>query len=48
VKKDNITVCPICKEAHAEKLGKVCVACQGGGYYTTSDRNIKQFSEKLS
>jgi len=47
-KKEKITVCPICKEAYAEKLGEVCISCQGGGYYTSFKRNINQFSEQLS
>ena len=47
-KKRKITVCPICKEAYAEKLGELCTSCQGRGYYTTFERNINQFSEQLS
>jgi formylmethanofuran dehydrogenase subunit E len=45
VKKEKITVCPMCKEAYAEKLGDACISCQGRGYYETFERNINQLSE---
>lgn len=32
-KKGGTIICPRCKEAYAEKQGKVCVSCQGKGYY---------------
>jgi formylmethanofuran dehydrogenase subunit E len=32
-KKGEISVCPRCGEAYAAKLGAVCLACRGGGYY---------------
>jgi formylmethanofuran dehydrogenase subunit E len=32
-KKGETSVCPSCGEAYAAKLGVVCSACRGGGYY---------------
>ena len=40
-KKERTVICPICKEAYAEKQGKVCVSCQGKGYYTAFNSHIK-------
>lgn len=45
-KKGNIAICPVCEEAYAEKLGKVCIYCQGRGYYTTFESHINEFSEQ--
>jgi hypothetical protein len=45
-KKGNTAICPVCEEAYAEKLGKVCIYCQGRGYYTTFESHINEFSEQ--
>jgi formylmethanofuran dehydrogenase subunit E len=45
-KKGITAICPICKEAYAEKLGKVCASCQGSGYYTAFNSHIKEHAER--
>ncbi len=45
-KKGKTAVCPICKEAYAGKLGKVCASCQGKGYYTAFNSHINERSEQ--
>ena len=45
-KKETPLICPVCKEAYAEKLGKVCISCQGKGYYTTFESHINECSEQ--
>ena len=45
-KKGKTTICSVCKEAYAEKLGKVCISCQGRGYYTASENLINERSEQ--
>jgi formylmethanofuran dehydrogenase subunit E len=41
-KKGKTAVCPVCKEAYAEKLGEACISCQGRGYYTASESRVNE------
>lgn len=45
-KKGKTAICPVCEEAYAGKLGKVCIYCQGRGYYTSFESHIGEFSEQ--
>jgi formylmethanofuran dehydrogenase subunit E len=40
-KKGETTVCPRCGEAYAAKLGALCLACRGAGYYEPLTQGVR-------